>query len=87
MSENEYDTTLDGRKRITLRGAQYTHYHVIAREDGVFELHPRILVEPTVSRRTLAMMDEAMTHLATGKVSKPVNPRALRRGNEAQRQR
>lgn len=83
MSAREYDATIDNRKRITLRDAQYTHYRVVARDDGVFELHPRVLVDPRVSRRTLAMMDEAMVHLAAGRASEPVAPNTLRRRSRA----
>jgi hypothetical protein len=85
VKEKEYDTTIDSRKRITLREAQHTHYHVVARDDGVFELHPRVLVDPRLSRRTLAMMDEAMAELSTGSVSEPVDPGALRRGPTTRR--
>lgn len=85
MAAKEYDATVDSRKRITLRGARYTHYRVIVRDDGVFELHPRVLMDPRLSRRTLAMMDEAMAHLTAGKVSQPVNPEALRRRSRPRR--
>jgi hypothetical protein len=74
----EYEATLDKRKRITLRGAHYEHYHVIAREDGVFELHPRVLADPLVSARTLDMMDSAMANFARGQVSEPIDPDVIR---------
>ena len=76
----EFDTRLDDRKRITLSGAEYENYHVTIYEDGSIRLEPRILVAPvTLSERTVAMMDRAMANFAKGKVSKPVDPEALRR--------
>lgn len=76
----EFDTKLDERKRLTLSGAEFENYHVIAYDDGSFRLEPRILVAPAaISRRTLAMMDSAVNNLAKRKTSKPVDPAALRR--------
>ena len=49
---SEYDAKIDVKKRLTLRGAQYGHYHVKEFQDGRIVLEPRELVRPfTVSRR------------------------------------
>lgn len=74
----EYDASLDARKRLTLRGAEFENYHVIQYEDGSYRLEPRILVEPhTLSRRTLQMMDRAIEHFDRGEVSEPIDPEDL----------
>jgi hypothetical protein len=70
----EYDARIDTKKRITLRGARYDHYHVEELEDGRIILEPRQLVAPfELSKRTLETMDESMKNLKKGKVSKPVD--------------
>jgi hypothetical protein len=68
---SEYDAKIDVKKRLTLRGARYGHYHVREYKDGRIVLEPRELVKPfTVSRRTLKMMDSSMANLKRGTVSK-----------------
>lgn len=42
----EYDAKLDSRKRLTIREAEYDHYHVQEFEDGTIVLEPRVLVAP-----------------------------------------
>ena len=42
----EYDAKLDSRNRITIRDAEYEHYHVREFEDGTVVLEPRVLVSP-----------------------------------------
>ena len=70
----EYEARIDTKKRVTLRGATYSHYHVQEYADGHIVLEPRELVAPfEVSKRTLAVMDESMKNLRAGKVSKPVD--------------
>jgi hypothetical protein len=77
-ARREYDAPLDSRKRLTLRGAEYSNYHVIEYEDGSFLLEPRMLVSPPLlSHRTLAMMDEAVDNLERGMLSEPVDPDEL----------
>jgi hypothetical protein len=50
----EYDAKLDSRKRITIRDAEYDHYHVREFEDGRIVLEPRVLVAPNpVTAKTL----------------------------------
>lgn len=70
----EYDAKLDSKKRLTIRGARTKYYHVTEREDGTIELSPRELVHPDeVSKRTLEMIDEAISKFKAGEVSEPVN--------------
>lgn len=64
----EYDAKTDSRGRVTLRGAEYDHYHVREYEDGTIELSPRQLVDPRISRRTLHMMDRALKRVEAGTV-------------------
>jgi hypothetical protein len=70
----EYDATVDTKKRITLRGRKYSHYHVAELEDGRIILEPRVLVSPfEVSTNTLSMMDSSIENFKHGKTSKPVD--------------
>lgn len=74
----EMDVKKESRNRITLPPvAEFDHYHVKVFDDGHIELYPRVLVDPTISRRTLQMMDEAMDNLSQGVVGPVVNPDAL----------
>ena len=70
-----YDTRLDSKRRLTIRGASFEYYHVKEYSDGHIVLEPRVLTPPfEVSQRTLAMMDSAVENLKSGQVSAPVNP-------------
>ena len=70
----EYDARIDVKRRVTLRGARYNHYHVQEYSDGRIVLEPRVLAAPfEVSRKTLAQMDSSMKNLRKGKVSKPID--------------
>ena len=70
----EYDARIDVKRRVTLRGARYDHYHVQEYSDGRIVLEPRVLAAPfEVSRKTLAQMDSSMKNLRKGKVSKPID--------------
>jgi hypothetical protein len=70
----EYDTKLDTKNRLTVRKAQYDHFHVIEFDDGHIELRPRVLVDPNIfSKNTLVMMDQAISNLKEGKTSAPID--------------
>ncbi len=70
----KYDASVDMKKRITLRGSKYSHYHVEELEDGRIILEPRVLVSPfEISKNTLSMMDSSVKSLKQGRVSKPVD--------------
>jgi len=70
----EYDAKIDMKRRVTLRGARYDHYHVREYEDGRIELEPRELVAPfEVSKRTLDMMDKSIKNLRNDGISGPID--------------
>lgn len=70
----EYNAKLDSKKRITIRGARTTYYHVKEHEDGTIEMSPRELVHPDeISQKTLEMMDKAITKYKEGEVSDPID--------------
>ena len=73
----EIEVKKDARNRVTLPAAEFDYYVLRAFPDGHFELYPRVLVDPLISRRTLGMMDEAMTRMLQGEVSEPIDPNAL----------
>lgn len=69
-----YDTRLDSKRRLTIRGASFEYYHVKEYSDGHIVLEPRVLTPPfEVSQRTLAMMDSAIGNFRKGQVSAPVD--------------
>ncbi len=73
-SIREYDTKIDTKKRITLRGSRYEYYHVVEFPNGKIELSPRELKEPfEISRETLQMMDLSMDNFKKGIVSEPLD--------------
>ena len=58
------------RKRITLRGATYHYYNVKEYGNGCIILEPRELSVPkSISARTLADMDHAVSNFKCGDVS------------------
>jgi len=70
----EYDARVDTKKRVTLRGARYTNYHVQEYADGRIVLEPRELIAPfELSKHSLAAMDASMTNLKKGNASKPID--------------
>ena len=49
-----YDVHIDGKKRVTLRGARYQYYNVKEYDNGCIMLEPRELAIPEeISSRTL----------------------------------
>ena len=69
-----YDTRLDSKRRLTIRGASFEYYHVEEYSDGRIVLEPRVLTPPfEVSQRTLSMMDSAIENFRQGQVSAPVD--------------
>lgn len=73
----EYDTSLDSKHRITVRGGSnvFKNYHVSIFGDGRIVMEPRVLVDP----RTLKMMDKAVDNIAKGRRSKPVDLDKMRK--------
>ena len=69
-----YDTHLDSKNRITLRGAGYSNYNVKMFENGCIILEPRILTVPdTISAKTLSDMDNAIANFKAGTVSPAID--------------
>lgn len=69
----ERDLTIDSKRRATLSGAEYDHYHMKRYDDGTIVLEPRVLVHPdAISEDLLQMMDDSMENFRKGVVSEPV---------------
>lgn len=69
-----YDVHIDGKKRVTLRGARYQYYNVKEYDNGCIMLEPRELAIPEeISFRTLSGMDQAIRNFKLGQVSDPVD--------------
>ena len=73
----EMELKKDARNRVTLPADEYERYYAKKFDDGHIELYPRIVVDPTISRRALAMMDRSMANFAQGSVGEPVDADAL----------
>jgi hypothetical protein len=70
----QYDTSADSKKRISLRGAQAKYFHVKALSNGSYLLEPRVLVpRDAVPARTLKMLEQSVGNLKKGKVSAPID--------------
>lgn len=70
----DYDTRVDAKGRITLRGATYTNYNVRLFENGCFLVEPRVLTIPdTISARSLEAMDKAVENFKAGNVSPAID--------------
>lgn len=73
-SVKDYTAHLDGKKRITLRGAGYSYYNVREYENGCILLEPRELTVPdSISARTLQEMDRAVVNFKAGAVSEAID--------------
>lgn len=72
--EKDYTVHIDGKKRITLRGAKYQYYNVKEYENGCILLEPREMVVPdSISARTLKDMDNAIANFKKGAASPAVD--------------
>ena len=70
----EYDSKVDSKKRVTIRGVAYEYYHITEYDDGTITMSPRVLREPfTISENTLAMVDSSMENVKKGIVYGPVD--------------
>ena len=67
--EKEYDVALDEKKRTTLRGADFNHYHVKRFVDGSYLFQPRVLIEPDV----LKQIDASIKNFKKGKKGKKLD--------------
>ena len=70
----DYVAYLDNKKRITLRGVTYQYYNVKEYGNGFIILEPRELSVPkSISSRTLADMDRAVSNFKRGDVSSAID--------------
>ncbi|MDO4962219.1 MAG: hypothetical protein Q4E57_10305 [Eubacteriales bacterium] len=70
----DYTVHIDSKKRVTLRGALYQYYNVREYENGCIMLEPRELTIPdSISARTLADMDKAISNFKAGNVSSAID--------------
>lgn len=70
----EYDARVDGKHRVTLRGARYDYYNVKELANGCYILEPRELTVPEdISSATLADMDATIANVRTGVVFAPID--------------
>jgi len=69
LLEKEYDTVLDTKKRITIRGEiKYKNFHVKKFKNGVIVLEPRELKIPDdISENTLKVIYSSVKNLKKGK--------------------
>lgn len=88
IQARRYETKLDAKKRVVLRGAQHTYYEVKEKANGSILLTPKQLVgvEP-ISARTLAMIDRSMKNLDKGLVFGPVDLSEFQKPERAKRSR
>ena len=69
-----YTVHIDSKKRVTLRGAAYQYYQVKEYPNGCIILEPRELTVPeTISAKTLADMDQAVSNFKMSNVSKAID--------------
>lgn len=67
MLVKKYDAPVDSKKRVTIRGASFTHYRIEEYSDGMIFLKPRVLVDPNLlSKNTLRMLDKSVANLKKG---------------------
>jgi hypothetical protein len=70
----QYDVAADSKRRISLRGAKWKHFHVKALSNGSYLLEPRVLVAPDdVSTKTLKMIEQSAANLNKGVASAPID--------------
>ena len=70
----DYVAHLDNKNRITLRGATYQYYNVKEYGNGCIILEPRESSVPkSISSRTLADMDRAVSNFKRGDVSSAID--------------
>ena len=74
MIKKDYIAHLDGKKRITLRGAEYQYYNVKEYGNGCILLEPReVRLPDSISVKTLNAMDAAIRNYKNGISAPPVD--------------
>lgn len=75
-----YDTKLDSKSRLTVRGAKARFYAVKVFSDGHVLLSPRRLVATSsISQKTLKTIEKSLENMLQGKLSRPVNIASARK--------
>ena len=70
----KYETNLDSKRRVTVRGASFKHYVVEVYSNGKIILNPRVLIDPnTISKNTLKMIEKSMRNFKKGNVSELID--------------
>ena len=81
-----YETKLDEKKRVVLRGAQHKYYEVQEKANGSILLTPKKLVDiEPISARTLAMLDSSIANFKKGIVSEPIDLSEFRKPRRTKR--
>ncbi|MFI5200944.1 MAG: hypothetical protein ACHQNE_00975 [Candidatus Kapaibacterium sp.] len=69
-----YESKLDSKKRLVIRGARHKYYQVREEPNGSIVLTPsRLVSDITISKRTLAMIESSMENFKKGIVSEPID--------------
>jgi hypothetical protein len=69
-----YDTKLDSKSRLTVRGAKARFYAVKVFSDGHVLLSPRRLVAlSSISRKTLRTIEQSLENMIQGRMSVPID--------------
>ncbi len=75
-----YETKLDQKKRVVLRGARHKYYEVREEANGSFHLTPKQLVDiEPISALSLAMLDSAIANFKKSIASEPIDLTALKK--------
>lgn len=80
ISGRSYETKLDEKKRIVLRGARHKYYEVREEANGSFHLTPKQLVDiEPISARSLAMLDSSIANFKKSIASEPIDLTQLKK--------
>ena len=80
VSARSYETKLDQKKRVVLRGALHKYYEVREEANGSYHLTPKKLVDiEPISERSLAMLDSSIANFKKSIASEPIDLTALKR--------
>lgn len=70
----DYNVHLDDKKRITLRGVNFSYYNVKEYENGCIVLEPRELKKPSsISSKTLKDIEKSIKNFKKGNVSEIID--------------
>ena len=76
----KYETKLDNKNRLTVRGVKARRFAVQVFADGHILLSPQKLVpDPDISPKTLKSIMRSMENMKKGAVSKPIDIQTARK--------